>query len=115
MTTSAASKIADISLAYTEDEPLSSASVVVLDTAEIITTVSAVLSEILKTTDRIPKTFRSVFDANQAPRVSMSSYLTRIVEGFKCSQECIILAMIYIDRITRSNTKLVIRSSNIHR
>lgn len=86
-----------------------------LETTELVNIVSAVLREMFKKTDKLYSPSQSVFQAKEPARMSIASYLTMVAEGFKCSQECIILAMIYIDRLTRSNTKLVIKSTNIHR
>lgn len=86
-----------------------------LETTELVNIVSAVLREIFKKTERVSNAAGSVFQAKEEVRMSMARYLSMVAEGFKCSQECIILAMIYIDRLTKSNIKLVIKSTNIHR
>ena len=86
-----------------------------LETTELVNIVSVVLREIFKKTDRLSSAFQSVFQAKEPVRMTIANYLLMVAEGFKCSQECIILAMIYIDRLTKSNTRLVIKSTNIHR
>lgn len=86
-----------------------------LCTIELAEIIGTVLSEILKRTDKIDNTIGSVFDTKFPSRVSMPTYLTKIVENFKCSQEALILAMIYIDRLTVARPKFIIQSKNIHK
>lgn len=86
-----------------------------LDSTELTNIIGAVLNEILKKTDRLPSTLSSVFTMKNLPRITISSYLSRLLEKFKCPQECLIAAMIYIDRLTVSKPKFVIKSTNIHK
>jgi len=86
-----------------------------LCTIELAEIIGTVLGEILKRTDKIENTIGSVFDTKFPSRVSMPTYLTKLVENFKCSQEALILAMIYIDRLTVARPKFIIQSKNIHK
>lgn len=86
-----------------------------LCTIELAEIIGTVLGEILKRTDKVACSVSSVFDSKFPSRVSMPTYLTKLVENFKCSQEALILAMIYIDRLTVSRPKFVIQSRNIHK
>ena len=86
-----------------------------LCTIELAEIIGTVLAEILKRTDKLAPSAPSVFDEKFPSRVSMPTYLTKLVENFKCSQEALILAMIYIDRLTVSRPKFVIQSRNIHK
>jgi len=86
-----------------------------LGTIELAEIIGIVLSEILKRTDKITSAIGSVFDSKFPSRVSMPTYLTKLVDNFKCSQEALILAMIYIDRLTVARPKFIIQSKNIHK
>lgn len=86
-----------------------------LDSIELSDIIAVVLTEILKKTDKSPNVSLSVFHSKHVPRISIQSYLSRLIENFKCSQECLILAMIYMDRLTTSRPRFVIRSTNVHR
>jgi len=86
-----------------------------LDTTELVKIVAVVLEEILKRTDKIINSFPSKFNTKYPIRVHISSFLIKMIETFQCSQECLILSMIYIDRLTKNETRLIIQSKNIHR
>jgi Cyclin. len=85
------------------------------DTQQIIEVISGVLIEILKETDKIPDQITTSFHAKSVPAISVKDYLARIAKCSKCSDECLILALIYIDKITERNKKFIIKSLNIHR
>jgi len=86
-----------------------------LCSVELSEIISAVMTEIVKKTDRLATTFASPFQAKNQPRVSIQVYLHRILEKVRCSQECLILALIYIDRYTESQPKFVMQTTNIYR
>lgn len=86
-----------------------------LCSVELSEIISAVMTEILKRTDRSSSRCVSPFEAKNQLRISMPVYLTRILEKFRCSQECLILALIYIDRFTENRPDFVMKTSNIHR
>jgi len=86
-----------------------------LGTIELTKIVAVVLEEILKKTNKIPAMFHSSFHAKYPNRVSISSYLTKLVEELKCPQECLILSMIYIDRLTKCEPRFIIQSANVHK
>jgi hypothetical protein len=87
----------------------------VIETPKIIEVISGVLGEILKETDKIPDQSTTSFHAKSIPAISLKDYLTRIAKCSKCSDEVLILALIYIDKITERNKKFIIKSLNIHR
>ena len=77
--------------------------------------IALVLTEVLKETDKSTDTQTSVFHSKRAPSISIADYMARIAKCAKCSEECLILALIYIDRLTERNKKFILRSLNIHR
>jgi Cyclin. len=87
----------------------------VVDILKLLEAISNVLGEIIKETDNIPDQFISSFHAKSVPSISIKDYLIRIARCSKCSQECFILALIYIDRLTERTKNFLIKSLNIHR
>jgi hypothetical protein len=87
----------------------------VVDVGQLIAVISNVLIDIIKETDNIPDQFVSSFHAKSVPAISINDYLLRISRCSKCSQECLIMALIYIDRLTERTKNFLIKSLNIHR
>jgi len=56
----------------------------------------------------------SCFQSVQAPKVDISTYLLRIQQYFKCSDECFVLCLAYIDRLARS-TEVQVTNLTCHR
>jgi len=55
------------------------------------------------------------FHSRVAPRMSVSSYLTRIHKYFGCSNECFVLALIYIDRLVKLHPAITVSALSCHR
>jgi hypothetical protein len=55
------------------------------------------------------------FHAIRAPQLSVADYLSRMAMYFQCSNECFVLALIYIDRIVKLHPEFTISLFNIHR
>jgi len=55
------------------------------------------------------------FHSRVAPRMSVSSYLTRIHKYFGCSDECFVLALIYIDRLVKIHPAITVSALSCHR
>lgn len=55
------------------------------------------------------------FHAIKVPQLSIRDYLARISIFFRCSPECFVLALIYIDRIVKLHPAFTISVLNIHR
>jgi len=55
------------------------------------------------------------FHALQATQITIKFYLQRIAKYSSCSEECFVLALIYIDRIIRKNSNFRVNSLNVHR
>lgn len=86
-----------------------------VETPILIEIISLILEAILKETDQIGETFLSGFTGKSVPGISVRDYLIRISTRSHCSDECLVLALIYIDRITEKIRKFMINSLNIHR
>lgn len=55
------------------------------------------------------------FHAVSAPTISVSAYVARVARYFGCSNECFVLALVYMDRIIRRNATFRVCLRNIHR
>jgi len=77
---------------------------------------SDVLIKLCERNDRcmIKSTPATRFKALRRPQITITAYLKRIAKFSHCSEECFVLALIYIDRIIRSHDFLV-NSYNVHR
>jgi hypothetical protein len=100
-------------LSYTQLYERNNSSVV--PDEQLIEAIVIVLNAVLKQTDRLPVQISTVFHSKGVPSISLKTYLLRISKCSKCSPECLLFALIYIDRIVESNQKFTITSLNIHR
>lgn len=57
----------------------------------------------------------TVFHALKVPSIGILQYLERIVKYASCSPECLVLALVYLDRIVEQNPQIAISSLNVHR
>ncbi|KAK1442680.1 cyclin PHO80-like domain containing protein [Babesia gibsoni] len=55
------------------------------------------------------------FHSMNAPPISISDYVGRIARHVRCSNECFVLALVYIERITKLHKNFVISVLNVHR
>ncbi|CAG9321178.1 unnamed protein product [Blepharisma stoltei] len=58
---------------------------------------------------------KTFFHSKKIPRIPIGSYLNRLKQYMKCSEECYVLALIYIDRISTKHNSFVVNSLCIHR
>lgn len=58
-----------------------------------------------------PSSFQSV----SLPKVSLSSYASRIYKYFHCTDECFLLCLVYIDRIVNSQPDIEVTDFTSHR
>ena len=89
--------------------------IIILQDQAVIAMISLLFHEILQETDIIKNCKISKFNSKFKPRITLQEYLIRVSRCFKCSQECFILALIYIDRMTEYSTNFIVNSLNIHR
>jgi len=64
---------------------------------------------------QVSKSHPSKFRALLAPKISIYEYVNRIVLCSKGSEECFVLAMIYIERWVQENQGLFVNAYNVHR
>merc|ERR1712232_760017 len=55
------------------------------------------------------------FHSSQPPSLSIQDYITRLQKYFRCSEECFVIALVYIDRITKNNASVSVCDVTIHR
>jgi hypothetical protein len=60
-------------------------------------------------------TQRTVFCASRAPQISIFDYLRRISHYTGCSDACITLGLVYIDRIMKMHSEFIVSAMNVHR
>lgn len=87
----------------------------VIEVTKLIDIISTVLKAILRETDKIPDQYITSFQGKTVPQIGIRDYLMRISTCSKCSQECFILALIYLDRLTERNRHFILKTLNIHR
>jgi len=57
----------------------------------------------------------SCFQCVTPPKVNITKYLTRIHKYFRCSDECFVLALAYVDRVVKSRSELQVTTLTCHR
>jgi hypothetical protein len=57
----------------------------------------------------------TVFDSSAVPAISVEGYFERISKFFQCSEACLIIGPVLIDRVTKLHADLKISKLNIHR
>jgi len=84
---------------------------------QLVEVLSDVLTRLCERNDRFMMNHNVVtrFQALRAPQIAIKSYLKRIVKYSNCSEECFVLALIYIDRLIKVNEKFMLNSLNVHR
>lgn len=83
----------------------------------VVRVLSAVLERLVSANSRIARTDPgqvTKFHALKAPGIGITQYLERIHKYASCSNECFILALIYIDRLIQRNNFLL-TELNVHR
>eukprot|EP00743_Colponemidia_sp_Colp-15_P003663 GILK01003954.1.p1 GENE.GILK01003954.1~~GILK01003954.1.p1 ORF type:complete len:229 (-),score=14.68 GILK01003954.1:156-842(-) len=83
----------------------------------VVPLLSCVLTQLIAKTDKInvPQHMMTKFHALRAPNISIVDYLCRISKYAACSNECFVLALIYIDRAVKRNNGFIVTSLNVHR
>jgi len=57
----------------------------------------------------------SNFQSERVPNMNLASYVTRMQKYFKCSDECFVLCLVYVDRVTKSNSNIEVTDMTCHR
>ena len=62
-----------------------------------------------------PKEVIKCFYCKKIPNISIIRYADRIHKYSKCSESCIVMALIYIDRFLKKSTQITLNPQSIHR
>ncbi|PFH32443.1 hypothetical protein BESB_017610 [Besnoitia besnoiti] len=57
----------------------------------------------------------TVFHSSAEPSIGIGDYIERLARFFRCSNECFVLALIYIDRLVRRRAGFTLNKLNVHR
>jgi len=84
---------------------------------KLVNVLSDVLNRLCQRNDRfiVNPTAVTRFHALRAPQITVKSYIDRIAKYSNCSEECFVLALIYIDRLIKRNGNFLVNSLNVHR
>jgi len=84
---------------------------------KLVNVLSDVLCRLCERNDRFTINHAAVtrFHTLRAPHITVKDYLNRIAKYSSCSEECFILALIYIDRLIKYNGNFLVNSLNVHR
>ena len=87
----------------------------VYEANSFVDVVSTIIESILVETDGLSGQTNTAFHGKDRPVISLRDYLLRIIKHCDCSSECIVLTLIYIDRLIENSKGFCINSLNIHR
>jgi len=57
----------------------------------------------------------TLFHSYQVPKITIRAYLKRLARFPNCSEECFIIALIYIERLMCTNKHFFVNYNNVHR
>eukprot|EP00298_Acanthocystis_sp_HF-20_P002237 c12681_g1_i1.p1 GENE.c12681_g1_i1~~c12681_g1_i1.p1 ORF type:complete len:185 (-),score=32.75 c12681_g1_i1:41-595(-) len=85
--------------------------------SHIVKVLGCVLEQVVNRNDKIPvqPEHMTIFHAYKPPAISAQDYLTRVNKYVNCSNECYVMALIYLDRLIQLNPNFMISSMNVHR
>jgi len=101
----------------TSPSPPPSPPVAVYAEAKIVYALAKLLSH-MATASKPPATpcYKSNrFQSVRAPQVSLTSYASRIRKFFRCTDECFVLCLVYIDRIVKLHPDMQVTDLTCHR
>lgn len=81
--------------------------------SQVVKTVSLIFSAMAQQAS--PSERFTCFHSAYAPKINIHAYLVRIHQRFECSRECLVLAVVYIERLVKINTKIVFSDLSSHR
>jgi len=87
--------------------------VIVRETDHFVTGLGIVLTRMASMSNNPQRP--TIFHSQVAPRMSISNYLTRIHKYFGCSDECFVMALIYIDRLVKLHPAITVSTLSCHR
>eukprot|EP00826_Nyctotherus_ovalis_P058095 TRINITY_DN7964_c0_g1_i12.p2 TRINITY_DN7964_c0_g1~~TRINITY_DN7964_c0_g1_i12.p2 ORF type:complete len:100 (+),score=20.26 TRINITY_DN7964_c0_g1_i12:232-531(+) len=68
-----------------------------------------------KSEQKAPKKASRTFHGTKVPHISITGYITRIHKYAKCSESCLVIAFIYIQRLLKRNAEMTLNELNAHR
>lgn len=81
--------------------------------SHLVAALACVLGHMASLGKRPQRTF--CFHASRIPQLSVSDYLLRLSTYFGCSDQCLVLGLVYIDRIVKRHPEFVVSPWSIHR
>jgi len=81
--------------------------------AEVAAAVGRVLEQLAQPGK--PDEQLTFFHGVAPPKISIQDYVRRIVEHYQCSEACLVLALVFIDRIAKRHSDFVVSLLSIHR
>ena len=99
-----------------EARDMSSVGVVGADASVIIDVLSRVLTQLIDLNKNVTSKQQLItkFQSSYPPSISILSYLERISKYAKCSPNCFIIALVYIDRLIETRN-VILSTLNVHR
>jgi len=84
---------------------------------KLIYVLSDVLDRVCERNDTlmVRKTPITRFQASRTSQIKIKFYLERVAKYTRCSEECLVLSLIYIDRLIRMNQNFLVTFLNVHR
>jgi len=57
----------------------------------------------------------TIFHATRPPPISVKDYLARLAQYYNCSDACLIMGLVYVDRLVKMHPQFVVSPLNVHR
>jgi len=93
--------------------PLASPELGNVPRAHLVAALASVLGHMAELGRRSQMTFS--FHASRIPALSVHDYLTRLAAFYGCSDQCLVLTLVYVDRIVKKHPEFVVSPWSIHR
>ena len=65
--------------------------------------------------NKVLKRSYRIFYGSKVPDISISNYVIRIYKYARCSEACIVVALIYIERLLKKNLEMTLDELSVHR
>lgn len=65
----------------------------------LLKSITSILEELIEETEMLKYANSLMFHSECTPSITLENYLIRILRCAKCSEECFIIAFIYLERI----------------
>ena len=66
---------------------------------QLVISIAGMLGEIIVQTDLIENSQKTIFHSRKRPLITLENYMLRLSKYTGCSEECYVLALIYMDRL----------------